>query len=58
MILPITKLAIHLPLTKVTEFTFETAFESLEINEKFETGDEQITNINNFKIGVSVKRFF
>lgn len=58
MILPITKIGFHLPLSKITEFSFETAFESLEVNEEFETGEEQITNISNFKIGISVKRFF
>lgn len=58
IILPITKIGFHLPLTKVTEFSFETAFESLEVTEKFETGDKQVTNVNNFKIGIAVKRFF
>lgn len=57
-ILPITKLGFHLPMSKITEFAFETAFESLEIDEKFENGDKQRTNVNNFKIGISVKRFF
>lgn len=58
MILPITKIGFHLPMSKQTEFSFETAFESLEIKEKFENGDEQRTNVNNFKFGIAVKRYF
>jgi hypothetical protein len=58
MILPITKLGFHLPISKITEFSFETAFESLQVSEKFETGEKQVTNVNNFKLGIAIKRFF
>jgi len=57
-ILPITKLGLSLPLSKQTEFSFEVAFESIETNEEFEGGDRQIANVDNFKTGISVKRFF
>ena len=58
LILPITKLGLSLPLSKNTEFTFEAAFESLKITEEFEEGTTQVTNVNNFKTGIAVKRFF
>lgn len=58
LILPITKLGLHLPLSKKLDFTIESAFESLETSEKLQDGTDQVTNVNNFKIGVGVKRYF
>jgi hypothetical protein len=58
LILPITKFAISLPISKITDFTFEVAFESLKVSEEFEGGSSQVTSINNFKTGVAIKRFF
>ncbi len=57
-ILPITKFGLSLPMSKKTEFTFEAAFESLEIDEEFQDGQKQVTNVDNFKTGISIKRFF
>ena len=57
-ILPITKFALALPISKKAEFVFEAAFESLKISEEFEEGTNQVTNVNNFKTGIAVKRFF
>lgn len=57
-ILPITKLAISFPMSKITEFTLETAFESLKVSEEFQGGDSQVTSIDNFKTGIAIKRFF
>ena len=39
-------------------WTFEAAFESLEIDEEFQDGQKQVTNVDNFKTGISIKRFF
>lgn len=58
MLLPITKLGLHLPMSKVTDFTIESAFESLETVEELQDGTKQVTNVNNFKIGIGIKRYF
>lgn len=58
LLLPITKLGLHLPISKITDFTIESAFEALETVEQLQDGTDQATNVNNFKIGVGVKRYF
>jgi hypothetical protein len=58
LILPITKVGLSLPLSKKTEFSFEAAFESIEINEEFEEGTNQTTTASNIKTGIAIKRFF
>ena len=57
MILPITKAAINLPMSKLTDFSIESAFESLEVSETLQDKSEQVTNVNNFKIGISIRRY-
>jgi hypothetical protein len=57
-ILPITKFALSLPISKITDFTFEVAFESLKVDEEFQGGTSQVTSINNLKTGIAIKRFF
>lgn len=56
-ILPITKMGLHLPFNKQTDFAIESAFESLETDENIADGTNQVTNVNNFKVGISMKRY-
>ncbi len=58
LILPITKVGLNFPLSKKMEFSFEAAFESIEINEEFEEGTKQVTTASNIKTGIAIKRFF
>lgn len=58
IILPITKMGLHLPVNKQTVFSIEGAFESLETVETLQDGTDQVTNVNNFKVGVGVRRYF
>jgi hypothetical protein len=57
-ILPITKGMMVLPLSKQSEFLFETAFEALEVQETLADKTIQTTNVTNFKFGIAVKRYF
>lgn len=58
LLLPITKIGLHLPISRVTDFTIESAFESLETVEELQDGTNQVTNVNNFKVGIGIKRYF
>lgn len=58
LLLPITKLALHLPVSRLIDFSIETAFESLETEEKLQDGSTQVTNVSNFKFGIGIKRYF
>jgi len=59
LILPLTKGAISFPISKTSEFSFETAFESLQTTEAIDgESDEQVSQINNLKYGISIKRYF
>lgn len=57
MILPVSKLALNLPINKQNDFVIESAFESLEISETLSDQTEQVTNVNNFKVGIAFKRY-
>lgn len=58
MILPGVRLGLQLPLGNSYRFLFETALESLQIEEGSEIADSQTTNQLNFKYGIGVKKLF
>lgn len=58
LILPITKIGLHLPISRQTDFIIESAFETLETSEDLQDGTKQVTTVNNFKVGIGVKRYF
>ena len=58
MLLPSTKLTLNYPINPSTDFLIETAYESLNINEEFKNQDKQVTNLDNIKFGLGIKRYF
>lgn len=57
-LLPSTKITLNYPMNVNTDFLIETAYESLNINEEFKNQDQQITNLDNIKFGLGIKRYF
>ncbi len=58
-ILPVTKAGIHFPMSKDSDFSFEGGFEALQTSEQIDGETEnQVSVINNFVYGISIKRYF
>ncbi|MEX0799143.1 MAG: hypothetical protein WEB87_03125 [Bacteriovoracaceae bacterium] len=58
LLLPSTKLTLNTPINRQMDFVMESAFESARIEEEFEDGSTQASNVTNFKYGVAIKRYF
>lgn len=58
MILPITKASLNFPTSDKGVFVLETSFESNRTEEEFEDGRDQSSNVDNFRYGVGIKRYF
>jgi hypothetical protein len=57
-ILPAVRLGLLLPMNDQYKFMFETALESLRIEEGSDVANQQTTNQINFKYGIGIKRYF
>ena len=57
-ILPLLKAGINLPFNEDWEFVTDAAFESLQTNEKQESGNKQTTTQTNLKFGFGLRRNF
>ncbi|MCO4754042.1 MAG: hypothetical protein KC478_06150 [Bacteriovoracaceae bacterium] len=58
VVLPITKASLNVPMNKLTDFVVEGSFESVRTDEEFEDGTTQSSNVDNFRYGVALKRYF
>ncbi|MGK0368028.1 MAG: hypothetical protein ACI9QD_001168 [Thermoproteota archaeon] len=58
LLIPAVRFGLMLPLDKQFHFIFETAFETLAIEEGSTEADSQTTNASNFKYAIGVKRYF
>jgi hypothetical protein len=58
LLLPAVKIGLSLPFNEDWEFLSDSAFESLQTNEKQQDGRRQTTTQTNFKFGFGLRRFF
>lgn len=57
-VLPITKIALNIPMSNVSDFITDISFENMRIEEELEDGNKQTSNNSNLKFGFGYKHMF